>query len=351
MRPAFYLFSTDGADLTETLMQRLTRLSVTDEEGVTSDVLEVELDDRGQFVGLPQIGDRLRLLLGYLERTPLPVIGDFVVDEVRLSGPPLSIAFTAKGADMARTALKAPLIDDADDDTLADLARRIAAKHGFEAAIHPSADAVALGHITQQTESDMALLTHLARAHDFIVRLDGQRLTLRPHAANLAPARQAGGLAPPLHRLDARRITRYDYTTNARSRYGKVRGWYYDPDTGKRRPVEVEDGEHADAPTFDMRHDARNEADARRQAEARLRQLRRASGSLTLELPGDTRLLAGHHLYLTGLSEPVGGQWVIQRAEHTLDAHGLRTRLECVPPAAQAKADQDTVASILEEVE
>lgn len=351
MRPVFYLLSADGSDLTETLMRRLTRLSVTDEEGITSDVLEVELDDRGQFVQLPQIGDRVRLLLGYLERAPLPVIGDFVVDEVRLSGPPLSIAFTAKGADMARSALKAPLMDDADDRTLAALARRIAGKHGFEAVIHPAAEAVELGHVTQQTESDMALLTRLARAHDFIVRLDGQRLTLRPHAANLKPGRQAAEHVPPLHRLDARQITRYDYTTNARSRYRAVRSWYYDPDTGKRRPVEVEDGEHADAPTFDLRHDARNEADARRQAEARLRQLRRASGSLTLELPGDTRLLAGHHLYLTGLSEPVGGQWVIQRAEHTLDAQGLRTRLECVPPGAKAKADQETLESILEEVE
>lgn len=351
MRPAFYLFSTDGADLTETLMRRLVRLSVVDEEGVTSDVLEVELDDRGQFVGLPQIGDRVRLLLGYLERAPLPVIGDFVVDEVRLSGPPLSIAFTAKGADMARSAIKAPAIGDADDKTLADLARRIAGKHGFEAVIHPEAESIALGHVTHQTESDMALLTRVARAYDHIVRLDGQRLTLRPHAANLPPARQAGVLQPPVHRLRAQQITRYDYTTNARSRYGKVRGWYYDPDTGRRRPVEVEDGQHADAPAYDLRHDARTEADARRQAEARLRQLRRASGSLTLELPGDTRLLAGHHLYLTGLSEPVGGQWVIQRAEHTLDASGLCTRLECLPPAQHASAAQDVVDSILEEVE
>ncbi len=350
MRPVFYLFDANGSDLTGTLIDRTTRITVTDAEGVSSDTMEVELDDRGQFVQLPAIGDRLRLMMGYLERTPIPVIGDFVVDEVRLSGPPLSISFTAKGADMTR-ALKAPIIDDADDDTLADLARRIAQRHGYEAQIHHDADRIPLGHIDQQTESDMALLTRIGRDRDWVTRLDGNRLILRPHAGNLPPAREASEWQPAIHRIDARSITRYDYTTNARSRYGKVRSWYYDPDTGRRVPVEVDDGEQPDAPTLDLRHDARDENAALDLATARLRQLRRAEGSLTLELPGDTRLLAGHHILVTGLSDPVAGQWVIERAEHTLDASGLRTRIECVPPSEGGRASQDLIDEILEEVE
>lgn len=351
MRPVFYLFSTDGADITGTLMERTTRLSVVDAEGLASDTLEVELDDRGQSVQLPEVGDKVRLLLGYMEQSPIPTIGDFVVDEVRLSGPPLAIAFTAKGADFVRTAIKAPTIDDGDDRTLADLARRIADRHQLEAHIHPDAERVALGHIDQQTESDMALLTRLARARDWVLRLDASRLALRPHASALPPGREAADWQPPMHRIDARRITRYDYTTNARHRYGMVRAWYYDPDTGRRYPVEVGDGEHADAPALDLRHDAKTEADARAAAEARLRQLRRDSSSLTLELPGDTRLLAGHHILVTGLSEPIAGQWVVQRAEHTLDAQGLRTRIECVPPAAPGRASQDVINSVIEEVD
>ena len=349
MRPVFYLFDAGGGDLTSTLIDRTTRITVTDAEGVSSNTLEVELDDRGQFVQLPAIGDRLRLMMGYLERTPIPVIGDFVVDEVRLSGPPLSISFTAKGADMT-SALKAPLIDDGDDRTLADLARRIAQRNGFTAQIHPDAERILLGHIDQQAESDMALLTRLGRERDWVARLDGNRLVLRPHAGNLPPARQAAPWRPPIHRIDARQIARYDYTTNARSRYGKVRSWYYDHDTGRRVPVEVSDGE-SDGPALDLRHDARDEQSALDLATARLRQLRRASGGLTLELPGDTRLLAGHHVLVTGLSEPIGGQWVIERAEHTLDASGLKTRIECVPPSAGGRAGKDLTDSILEEVE
>ena len=349
MRPVFYLFDAGGGDLTSTLIDRTTRITVTDAEGVSSNTLEVELDDRGQFVQLPAIGDRLRLMMGYLERTPIPVIGDFVVDEVRLSGPPLSISFTAKGADMT-SALKAPLIDDGDDRTLADLARRIAQRNGFTAQIHPDAERILLGHIDQQAESDMALLTRLGRERDWVARLDGNRLVLRPHAGNLPPAREASEWQPAIRRIDARQITRYDYTTNARSRYGKVRSWYYDHDTGRRVPVEVSDGE-SDGPALDLRHDARDEQSALDLATARLRQLRRASGGLTLELPGDTRLLAGHHVLVTGLSEPIGGQWVIERAEHTLDASGLKTRIECVPPSAGGRAGKDLTDSILEEVE
>lgn len=351
MRPVFYLFDLAGTDLTGTLLDRTTRLTVVDAEGLSSDTLEVELDDRGQSVQLPAVGARLRLLLGYLERPPVPTIGDFVVDEVRLSGPPLAIAFTAKGADFVNTALKAPLIDDGDDDTLDALARRLASRHGLQPNIHPDAATIPLGHIDQQTESDMALLTRLARERDWVLRLDGERLTLRPHAGNLPPAREPQPWRPALHRLDARRITRYDYTSNSRSQYSKVRSYYYDPDTGRRVPVEVGDGQHQDAPVMEVRHDAKDERAARDAAAARLRQLRRSSGSLTLELPGDTRLLAGHHVLVTGLSDPVGGQWVIQRAEHTLDAEGLRTRIECVPPSEGGRASQDLIDEIIEEAE
>ncbi|GIX31354.1 MAG: late control protein D [Porticoccaceae bacterium] len=351
MRPVFYLFDLAGTDLTDTLLDRTVRLTVTDAEGLESDILDVELDDRGQFVALPAIGDRVRLLLGYLERPPIPTIGDFVVDEVRLSGPPLSIGFTAKGADFVNTSIKAPLIDDGDDDTLDALARRIAERQGLEPNIHPDAVQIPIGHVDQQTESDMALITRLARDRDWVLRLDARRLTLRPHAANLQPALDAGQWAPPLHHIDARQITRYDYTTNARSRYGKVRAWYYDPDTGRRVPVEVEDGQNPDYPTLDLRHDAKDERAALDLATARLRQLRRSSASLALELPGDTRILAGHHVLITGLSDPIAGQWVIQRADHTLDANGLRTRLECVPPSGSGKAKEGTIENLIEEVE
>ena len=351
MRPIFYLYSLDGADLTGTLLDRTVRLTVTDAEGGTSDTLEVELDDRGQFVQLPAVGDRLRLLLGYLERPPIPTIGDFVVDEVRLYGPPLTISFTAKGADFVTTAIKAPQIDAGDDATLDALARRIAVRQRLQPYIHPDAARIQLGHVDQQGESDMALLTRLARDRDWVLRLDAQRLILRPHAANLPPAREAQAWRPAIHRIDARSITRYDYTSNSRTRYGKVRAYYYDPDTGRRVPVEVDDGEFSDAPTLELRHDAKDEVAALDLATARLRQMRRASASLTLELPGDTRLLVGHHVLITGLSEPVAGQWVIQRAEHTFDMAGLFTRIECVPPSIGGKASAELVSSLIEEVD
>jgi phage protein D len=47
----------------------------------------------------------------------------------------------------------------------------------------------------------------------------------------------------------------------------------------------------------------------------------------------------------------VGGQWVIQRAEHTLDAEGLRTRIECAPPSEGGRASQELIDEIIEEVE
>ncbi len=342
MRPFFLIVSESSGDITAKLIDRVTRISVVDAEGVENDSLDVELDDRGQFIALPETGERLWVYLGY-QGGPIVEMGRYVVDELTLTGPPLSISFTAKGADMTKP-LRAPknITRHGEGLTLGQLAREIAQAHGLEPRIHPEVESIPLVHIDQMGESDMAVLGRLSDLHDLSLRLTATELIWRPYPARLAPT---DPLRPPPVILDARDITRYRWQRQSRTEYQQARATYYDPDTGKREAVyaggqganqttgpEVGQGSSSRGAVLELRHDARDRDGAERLAKARHAQNARACASLNLDMPGNPYVQAGAHLVLTGLSEPVGGEWTIERVTHKIDAGGYSMALEAVPP-------------------
>lgn len=328
MLPRFIIISESSGDITQKLIDRVTRLTVVDAEGIDNDTLDVELDDRGQSIALPDVGERLWVYLGYLGG-PMVEMGRYVVDEISVFGPPLSISFTAKGADMTQ-ALRAPKNQSRHHDglTLGQLAREIAAAHHLTPRIHPQADALSLEHVDQVSESDMAVLVRLAEEHDLSLRLTATELILRPHPARLSPT---DPYRPPPVNLAAREITRYRWQRQSRAEYAEVRATYYDVDRGERVGVTDARGQ-ATGPTLELRHDARDSQRAQELAAARKRQADRASRSLTVDMPGNPHIQAGAHLTVTGLSEPVGGSWTIERVTHTVDASGYVMSLETVLP-------------------
>lgn len=328
MRPIFVIVSESSGDITGKLIDRVTRLTVVDAEGIDNDTLDVDLDDRGQFIALPDVGERLWVYLGYLGG-PIVEMGRYVVDELSVFGPPLSIAITAKGADMTQ-ALKAPKNQSRHEDglTLGQVAREIAAAHNLTPRIHPQADPLPLEHVDQISESDMAVLARLAEEHDLSLRLTATELILRPHPARLPPV---DPYRPPPVTLTARDITRYRWRRQSRAEYAEVRATYYDADRGERVGVTDTRGQN-EGPTLELRHDARDPQRAQELAAARKRQTDRASRSLTMDMPGNPHIQAGAHLTLLGLSEPVGGAWTIERVTHTLDRSGYALTIDAVPP-------------------
>lgn len=331
MRPVFVLVSlTSGADLTVALMDRLKSLRVVDVEGIESDTLELDIDDRDGRIELPATGEHLRLYLGYAGRN-IATMGDFVVDEIGVSGPPRALTISAKGADMAG-GIKAPRNDVTHGATVDDLVRKIGARNGLTTSVHPSVAAIRVPHLDQVGESDMALLTRVADQNDLTLKIDARSITLRPHAGKLLAEEGRGGLAASIQvaRIRGNASTRYEWRGTSRTKYGAVRASYYDRDRAIRVPVTV--GSTDSGPTLELRHDARDAEEAARLAAARSDQLARGTGKLTLTLPGRPDLRSGMGLSVVGLRPGIDGAWVVERAEHTLDRRGYVTRLECTPP-------------------
>lgn len=327
MRPIFVLQSlTSGAVLGGALMDRVTRLRVVDVEGIESDTLELDIDDRDADIELPGTGEKLHLFMGYAGGE-IADMGRFVVDEIGVSGPPRTLTVSAKGADMLG-GLKAPRVDTSHDARLGELVRKIAARHNLIADVHEDVENIPIGHVDQVGESDIAVLTRLADQNDLTLKIDGTHIRLRPHAGRLLAKGNVAALGAV--RVRGREASRYDWRSTSRTKYGAVRSSYYDIDRATRVPVTV--GDPDAGPVLELRHDARDAEEAARLASARADQLARGTGKLTLTLPGRPGLRSGMALSAVDFRDGIDGAWVVERAEHTLGRNGYVTRVECVPP-------------------
>lgn len=337
MKPAFRILA-NQVDVTAAIRDRLVELAIVDEAGVESDELRLTLDDRrredGGIAQLPGIGARLEVALGY-EETGLIPMGVFLVDEIEMSGPPATLTVAARAAELSGP-LRSPKTRAFEGLTLGQLARRIAQEHGLQARVDAKLDAIALGHVDQTAESDMALLTRLAALYDAIAKPAGGFLVV----ARRASGQSASGKSLPVIELKASDIIEWRYRHLARRPAGSgrpdsgaaaparggVKAYWWDFEAGERREETV-----GQPPYTELRHVHASRDKALAAAQAALRTGARQQGELSLALPGDARIVAECRLSIL-LRPGMPADWVVSRAEHRLGPQGYATQLECNLP-------------------
>jgi phage protein D len=281
MRPDFQITAHDR-DITTILRERLLALHLSDEAGQQSDTVEISLDDPGARIERPRLGAVLAVSLGYQE-TGLAFMGRYTVDEVTLEGPPMSMRVRGKAADM-RESLKAPKTRSWHNVTLASLIQHIAAEHGYEPRVDSYVGAIRIQHLDQTEESDLNLLTRIARQYDAIAKPAAQYLIFVPRGKGTS----ATGKPLPVIKLSPSEITSWSMTLAARDHYRSVLACWDDRRSAKRQTVMVGQGE----PTFMLRHAYPDAVQAQDAAQAKLAELARGTTKLNLTLPGNPQLAA-----------------------------------------------------------
>ncbi len=321
MTPAFRILA-DSQDITDRIRDRLLSLRVTDEAGIKSDTVDIKLDDRDALIAWPEHGAELEVSLGYKE-TGLTRIGLYVVDEVEHGGPPNALTIRAKASDM-RHSLKAPRTRVWDNVTLADMLTTIAGEHGLVPKIGESLAAVSYAHIDQTEESDLHLLTRLARENSAVTKPVAGNLIFTPRGES----KSISGQELPTIQILASQIQRHQMTQADRGKYAAVLTHWHDPIKAERVPVKVGQGE----PVYTLRHTYPDNDQAIRAAQAKLEALQRGTGTLSLTLIGNSDLMAEAKLELKGIRDRVDGEWLIQSVEHQFDNQGFVTRIEAETP-------------------
>lgn len=317
MTPDFQI-TADGTDATGAVRKRLISLSLGDADGLDSDDLELVLDDRAGEIELPRTGAELEVRLGY-RQSGLALMGVYVVDEINLSDPPLTMTLRARAADL-RQRLKKPRTRDWDDVTIGDIVAAIAQEHGYAAKVSDDLKAEVIAHIDQVDESDLHFLTRLAKERGAVAKPAGKMLLFVPKGQ----AKSATGKDLPLVGLKHTQLSSFDVTIAERGKYPAVKARWHDADAAEEQSVTAGDGE----PVFTIGRRYPDRAAAESAAKARLDAFCRGAATLRLTCPGDTRLAAETRLTVSGCRAGVDGDWTVTRVTHRLDANGYGCDIE-----------------------
>lgn len=301
-----------GRDVTALLQDRLISITVTDNSGEQSDEVEVELDDRENALEEPRRGASLVIHMGYVGEGLYPV-GRFVVDEAWPEGPPDILKVKGKAADM-RGALKAGRNRAWRDTTVGAIVAAIAGEHDLEPAVSAELAGRPIQHLDQTGESDLHLLTRLARDQGAVAAPKGGRLVFAAPSSGVSSTGQA--LAEIT--LDRKDLTDWKGVSADRESYGTVRARYRD--LGAARTVFATAG--GGDPVRTLRNTYPDQAAAKAAADAEIARQGRASGGVELTMPGRPEIAAQTPIILTGLRPSLSRRWIATTVVHRLDWSG-----------------------------
>jgi len=330
LKPEYRLVA-NSEDVTATIAERFRHLTLTDESGVASDMLEIVLADHlpEQPIEIPETGSELELFLGYDGKTER--MGLYVVDEIELAGWPGEMTIRARAAVYDGTpAGKADLQTQktrtwAKGTTIGAMVGKIAKEHGMEPAVTPELAKVVLPQQDQTDESDLNFLLRVARKYDAISKPAGGLLVF----AKRGQSKTASGQDIPPVKLPASECARWRMTTSTRETAGQIVAYHHAVAKAKRQVVKVGKGEPVRRlkgyyPTAEM---------ALAAARAELKRRERGAVTLAMTATGRTDLMAEGALTLEGFRPGLPAEWIVTRVVHRLDAQtGYRCDIEAEQP-------------------
>lgn len=305
----------DGTDITARLIDKsrnkiLVSIRVTDEAGIKSDAVELTIDNREGFPAPPKDAV-IEVWLGY---EPAPVyMGKFRVDEWTKSGPPNILTVSAKAAELTKE-IKGKKTRSWNDTTIGAIVQKIAGEHGLDHAIDPALAGRAVEHIDQQTESDLAFLSRLAKRNGALFKLADGKVLFVKKGSKTNPS----GKTKPARTVRPVEVSSWSMTESERGEHKAVKCSWVDHKAGKRKTVTAGSGKpvHRDKRTY------RTEAEAKAAAQAQLGDLKRGKRDGSLEMMGNPDFCAEMDVTLAGFDPDVDGTYSAKSVSHDFSASG-----------------------------
>jgi phage protein D len=336
-------------DITDKIAERFSSLTLTDETGTTSDTVEITLTDHipEKRIKVPPQGAELEVSIGYGDK--LVRKGVFVCDEIELSGPPGKMVIRARASTHEKTPTGKKDMQShktrswPKGTTIGAMVKRIAGEHGLKPAVSKTLASVALPHTDQAHESDMNLLIRIAKRYDAIAKPAGGSLifTKRGEATSVSGEPLARNRFAPGDGGE------YTVTRASREGAGTAVAYYRDKRAAKQRYVSVGDGD----PVFRLRKAYADRVSAESAAKSELQAKARATEKLVYTFPGRPEVAAEGLAIMSGFREGVDGEWLIERAEHSIDSSGYTCRIECVKPNSAERPAKAAGAAVEDDVQ
>lgn len=322
MRPIIK-FTSDNATLGAALLDRFISATITDQKGITSDTLELQLDDHDNKLAAPPTGVKLTVLVGYAEKS-LVNLGTFIVDETGFSGGAGQVdtlVVRARASNMRQT-IKAQKTRNFDDISVGNLIKTIAGEHGLIARVSAKYASRVFPHIAQTSESDLNLITRLAKTMGAVAKPAGEYLLF----VEQGKGKSATGKKLASVTINKSQCSTWDFTTPERDKYQAVSARWHDLSTGDNETLQAGSGE----PVMELPTVYSDEAAAREAADAKYETLKRATEQFNFTCVGDPNLQAEAPLNAVGFRPGVAGSWTISQVTHAISSSGYTCSVQAV---------------------
>lgn len=314
MKNAAYKILANRQDITAKISDRLIRLSLHDSVGFENDTAEFEIDNRDSAVEIPPTGAELDIYIGH--ENALSYRGTYTVDEIEESLNADLLTIKAQAAKM-KNSLKAPRDSSYDDITLGELASQIADRHGYQPAIADSMANITFTHIDQLGESDMSLLTRLTKVNNGVFKIAANRLII----LQKGEGKSVSGKELPRVTINDPENSTGSVTIKDREEYQSVVACWFDEQNQVRVAETVGSGE----PQFVIKKNHIDQLAAKTAAKAKLAELRRGNGSLSITRPLSPEIAPEGYLVLENHKQSANGEWLVESVEHVIESGRVAT--------------------------
>jgi len=304
----------DGQAVAGAFYERLVSLSVTDKEGISSDLCSVELNDGPpNFLALPKTGAIIDIRLGYRE-TGVASVGRFTVDKVSPKCLPYSLSISGKAADLRKGKLKENRERHWDNKTVKQIVDELAGEAGLQASVDAEVGAHSYKWMAQQDESDIHFLERLARRHNALFTVkQGRMIFAKRGSGNSAGGSFVGSVVVTPDIIIQGTCS---FEANDRTKYSKVVAYHQDRDKAERVEVEADASADGDS-VYRLPEPFADVAEADKAAQAKAKQLKRGEGSASVTVVGDTSIVAGAPLLFVNVRPGLDGvPYVIDTVTH-----------------------------------
>jgi phage protein D len=317
-----FAITLDGKELTTRLAPRLVSLTITECRNDEADTLDIVLDDSDGKLALPKRGAVLAASIGWTGQ-PLVNKGTFTVDEIEYSGAPDVITLRARSASMTKD-MGERLEKSWHKVTISAIVIAIAGKHKLKPVIGPALAKIAIPHIDQTHESDMAFLTRLAKRYDAVMTVKEGRLLFMPIGMGVT----ASGKDLQAILIDRSAGDQHRYHVAERENYAGVRAYWHSGAKGKRKNVIVGGENNHNIKVLPETYATEAEAKAAATSEFKRTKRGQATMNYTLGL-GRPEIRPELPVIVTGFKPEIDEtDWLVRRSTHTLSDGGLGTSLE-----------------------
>lgn len=204
----------------------------------------------------------------------------------------------------------------------------IAKRNGWKAKVAEDIASIPIEYEGQSAESDRAFLQRIVGRYGGIAAVKQGNLVVNGAASGKSVSGGAiGGLviAPGVN------LKSYSVSIKERPNHGKAEASVFDRKKVKRVDVSAGKGEI----TYRFREPFKNEAEAKKAAEAKLSELARGTASATFTIEGEPSAAAEEPVVVQGVRDRVDGTWNPVKVEHKWSDSGYETTLECEVPGAK----------------